>query len=274
MTTETDDLPPMNLTVALEAPAIGAPLMRPKLERFAQRLAATGNASRAYRESYAAADMKPPTVARRAYELAHDPAVERRVRELLAAAAGDTATDIAARIVRLRSIVEADSADVVKAVTEPCRRCWGALGLYQWRDATEFAEACAVALDEAAEHGRPLRLPSDAGGYGYTVHKDANPHCEHCGGRGHVRLQLTPSDQLPAGARALVRSIKQKPSGEIEVTFVDRLAASDQLNKIQGAYAPERHLNINANIDPNDLPTDATPERIADAYLSMIGATP
>jgi hypothetical protein len=50
----------------------------------------------------------------------------------------------------------------------------------------------------------------------------------------------------------LLHSIKQKPSGEIEVRLVDRLAASDQLNRMAGVYV-DKSVSVVARVDVPDL---------------------
>jgi hypothetical protein len=107
-------------------------MARPKQEQFAQHFAAHGNATAAYRAAFDCAGMLPGTVHRRAYELAHDPAVAARVRELLAAAAEGAIVDARSRMVRLQSIVNADPSELVRVTAEPCRHCHGISGAYQW----------------------------------------------------------------------------------------------------------------------------------------------
>src|SRR5258708_33714843 len=83
------------------------PALGPKAERFAQRYVAHGNAARAYRESYdVSPSMKPATVRQRGYELAHEPAVAARIRELYDEAAKDTTISARARMVRLQEMCE------------------------------------------------------------------------------------------------------------------------------------------------------------------------
>lgn len=56
--------------------------LTPKQEQFALKYLETGNASEAYRRSYAATGMKPPTVHRAAFSLLENPKVAARLEEL------------------------------------------------------------------------------------------------------------------------------------------------------------------------------------------------
>src|SRR5690348_5434592 len=89
--------------------------LRPKVERFAQLYAVCGDAAAAYRKVFRCRDgSKPSTQKQRAYDLVHRPDVAARVRELLAAAAGDATVATRARMARLQAIVEADPAELVR----------------------------------------------------------------------------------------------------------------------------------------------------------------
>jgi hypothetical protein len=244
-----------------------APLLA-KREAFAVAFVELQSATRAYRAVYDCAGMAPLTVRRKAYDLRHSADVAARVRELYDEAAADTMLSARARMARLQAIVEADPGELVRVVAEPCRYCHGVDGKYQWRDADEFTLAVARAFDDR----KPL--PSDAGGYGFTVHSEPNPTCEECRGDGVARVVVTPTDQLSPAARALLKGVRQKASGEVTVLLHDQLAASDQLNKMAGMYV-DKSLNINANVNARpvmELPADATPEQIRQRYLAMIGA--
>jgi hypothetical protein len=153
--------------------------------------------------------MRANTIARRAFELVHRPDIEARVRELLAVAAEGTTVSARARMVHLQSIVEADPGELVRIVAEPCKDCY---------PADAFAEA-------------------------------PREDCASCRGYGASRLIITPTDQLSASARRLLKGIKRSSSGDIELRLHDQLAAADMLNKMQGSYAPERSLSVSASVN-------------------------
>jgi hypothetical protein len=187
--------------------------LRPKRERFAQLYAAHGNATRAYREAFdCAPDIRPGTIKQRAYELVHEPAVAERVRQLLALAAEGTTISAKARMVRLQDIVEADPGELVRVVADPCAKCYPA--------------------DDAL-----AQAPRE--------------DCASCRGDGVSRLVITPTDQLSASARRLLKGIKRSSTGEIELRLHDQLTAADMLNRMQGSYAPDRSVALTARVDMN-----------------------
>lgn len=224
----------------VNVPAAASPAavaLRPKVEHFAQLYTSYGNASRAYREAFdVSPGTKPGTVWQRAYELVHEPTVAERVRQLLAQAAEGTTISARARMLRLQDIIEADPGEVFRIVTEPCAFCW--------RDPL----ALAAAFDQAIASGEPL--PDT---------KAPQPDCPRCRGHGQQRVVVTDTDQLSVSARKLLRSVRQKASGEIEVRLHDQLAASDQLNRMQGSYI-ERSVTLNAHVAVKPLPAGLSVE--------------
>ncbi len=211
------------LPYQLVAASSGANLpteLRPKVEHFAQLYASHGNAAKAYREAF---DVSPGTkygtIRQRGYELAHEPAVAARVRALLVKAAEGTTISARARMVRLQEIVEANPDELVSVVAEPCPACWS------------DPLACAAALDRG------------------VVPDTDNPQegCASCKGHGARRVVITPTDALSPSARKLLKSVRQKADGSIEVHLHDQLAASDQLNKMQGVYV-DRSVSVNVTV--------------------------
>jgi phage terminase small subunit len=205
------------LTVGVGQPAS----LRPKQERFAQAYAASGNAARAYREAFECDPaMKAATARQRGYQLAHEPAVAARVRALLAQAAEGTTISARVRMVRLQEIVEADPSELVSIVAEPCLQCWS-------------TEAIATAIDRG------------------TMPDTANPQedCAGCKGHGARRVVVTPTDDLSPSARKLLKSVRRKSDGTIEVHLHDQLAAADMLNKMQSVYV-DRSVTVSVNASP------------------------
>jgi len=213
------------MSTVVRLPAnVPAATLRPKQEVFAQRFAEYGNAARAYREAFdVAPTTSAATVRQRAYELAHEPAVAARVREILAAAAEGTTISARSRMVRLQDIVEADPSELARVVVEPCECCWS--------DDVSLA----AAMDRAIAAGTALNMDAP------------QPDCRSCRGHGVQRVVVTPTDQLSPSARRLLKSIRQKASGEIEIRMHDQLVAADMLNKMQGVYV-DRSVSINANV--------------------------
>lgn len=216
-----------------------------KRELFAQRLAALGNASEAYRLTYRRRGVSPQSLRVRAYAVAHEPAVAARVRQLLAAAAGDAVIATKARMARLQTIVEADPSELVRIERIPCPRCWDT-----------------VADGESGGEAAPLS----------GAQNEPREDCPSCHGDGNRRVVVTPTDELSPAARVLLRSVREKASGEIEVRMHDQLAASDQLNRMQGSYAPDRSVGLTAHVNVDFA--KMTREQQLDFLESLRPATP
>lgn len=213
------------MSTVLHIPAnVPAAPLRPKQEAFAQLYAQYGNATRAYREAF---DVGPATSAatgrQRGYELAHTPAVAARIRELHDKAAEGTLVSARSRMVRLQEIVEADPSELVRVVVEPCDQCW------------PDDMAIALTVDAALADGTTFDLSAP------------QPTCKSCRGHGAPRVIVTPTDQLSSSARRLLKSIRQKASGEIEVRLHDQLQAADILNRMQSVYV-ERSMSVTAHV--------------------------
>jgi hypothetical protein len=215
--------------------------LRPKQESFAQAFTAHGNATRAYRESFDCAAMKPAHIRQCAYELVHDPAVAARIRQLYAQAAKGTTISTRARMVRLQEITEADPAELARVVTEPCCDCW----------ADDLVLAAAI--------DRGLIFDTSA----------PRDDCPGCYGNGVQRVIVTPTDQLSPSARRLLKAVRQKSDGSIEVVMHDQLAASDQLNRMAGVYV-DKSVSVNANVN---IPVPET-VTAADALAFLKSLTP
>jgi phage terminase small subunit len=219
-----------------------------KVEQFALAYAEHGNAARAYREAFDTSGMSPPTIKRKAYDVVHAPRVTARVRELQAAAAERTVISVAARMEWLRDIVAADPNELVQHVRVNCRHCHGVGFAWRWRDAGELARA----LDDhmrSLNTPRPLPRPADArGGFGFDPNGDPHPDCPRCNGEGIGRTIIADTTKLSGPARRLLKGIREKADGSIEVLMHDQLAAADQLNKLQAAYT---NVSVSASVSVN-----------------------
>jgi hypothetical protein len=106
--------------------------------------------------------------------------------------------------------------------------------------------ALAAAMDRALATSTPLDMESP------------QQDCPSCRGHGGSRVIVTPTDQLSPAARRLLKGVRQKANGEIEVRLHCQLTAADMLNKMQGVYV-DRSVSINANVNVPP-PKDWTPE--------------
>jgi len=207
-----------------------------KADAFALDFAVHGNAARAYRAAYDCAGMQSNHVKQRAYELRWRADVAARVRALQAEAASKAVIDITARMQWLDDIVNADPNDIVQHVRVNCRHCHGVGFAYQWRDACELARALDDHLRSLGTP-KPLRMPATAsGGYGYSPNAEPNADCPHCAGDGIGRTIIADTSKLSGPARRLLKGVRQKANGDLEVLMHDQLAAADQLNKMQAVY--------------------------------------
>lgn len=263
-----------NIVTAVDgtlAPAGSPVALSPKREAFAQHYAAYGNATAAFRAAFDCQGMKARSIRELGYRTAHEPTVRARVRELLAAAAEGTTISARARMMRLQLITEAAPGELASVVAEACRWCNGNGHAYQWVDFEEYLQALSVATaknDERTAKGqRPRPLPSDDGGYGYDPQAEPHESCPRCKGEGVQRVRVTPTDRLSPSALALLKGIRQKPDGTIEVMMHDQLAASDQLNRMQGAYI-DRSVSVTAHVHVEPL-RDMTPAEIAEMILQQ-----
>ncbi len=201
--------------------------LRSKHERFALCYAAHGNAARAYRQAF---DVNPGT---RSNTVAVR-AFEIRHRP-----------EVAERIRCLQA-----SAAEVATISVRARMAW--LEDIRTADPSEIvrvvADPCSSCWPDAAQ---------DA----------PRADCPACKGEGIARVKVTPTELLSASARRLVRSIRQKASGEIEVRLHDQIEASDQLNRMQGVYV-DRSVTVTAHTNLPDF-ASMTPEQQADFIRSL-----
>jgi phage terminase small subunit len=239
------------------------------VERYASAYVELGTWAAAYRRCYNCETMSNATVWRQATAMSNYPGVRERVRVLLHEASLRAIVTVA-DVLRLNlEIATANPNDVVRVSSHPCRQCHGFDGLYQWRDQDEYASACARELDLAAELKRVPKMPSDAGGYGFTLHRAPNPECETCGGIGEPRVHIADTRELTGNAARLVKSVRQDRFGAITVELHDQQKALDSIARILGAYKDGLTLTTPPKAPP-ELPANLPPERVAAAYLELV----
>lgn len=88
--------------------------LTPKQEKFCLEYLKTGNASEAYRTAYDAADMKPESIHRNAYELVNNTKIASRLAELNASAVSDAVMTRQEAMEKLSNLARTDLADVVE----------------------------------------------------------------------------------------------------------------------------------------------------------------
>lgn len=133
-------------------------------------------------------------------------------------------------------------ADPTKVVTHRricCRHCHGIKHAYQWRDAAEFADALAEAMDTNARRqkmkppARQMPLPTDTGGYGFAFNAKPHEQCPRCLGEGESDVIFYDVAGLNERERKLIKGIKVGKYGP-EVEFHDQAAAMVNIAKALG----------------------------------------
>ena len=92
-----------------------------------------------------------------------------------------------------------------------------------------------------------------------TCGPEINPQCTSCGGKGRMRLEVRPSDEWSVQAARCVRAVRQRGNG-VELVLVDRLVASDQLNRASGCYSERASTRITTT--PRRPQLDRRPRRV------------
>lgn len=239
------------------------------VERYAAAYVELGTWAAAYRRCFDASRMSSASVWKEAAAMSQYPGVRDRVRELLAEAS-QRAIITVAEVLRMNvELATANPAELVRVSSHNCRHCHGLNNEYQWRDPDEYAEACARELDEAVQLKRVPKLPSDVGGYGFTIHAKPSRECEHCAGIGESRVALTDTSELSGSAAKLLKGIKQDRFGAITIELHDQQKALAEVARILGAYKDGLAVTLPPK-PAESIPADVPRERVAELYLSMV----
>lgn len=205
-------------------------------KRWAEIFVLCNNKARAFQEAF-----NRPVAQQTAYnegcKISHRPWVRAYVRELERARAQAIELDVQAIVEHDLAIVEASkfAGELTRYIWRACRYCHGAGFRYQWIDENEFAEHTAAAYDAAvATEGEP-RLPTDEGGYGFSLLLEPIHECTKCGGLGERFAIIADTTRLEGPVVALFRGIKETKAG-IEVLTHDVDKAKERLLRIAGAF--------------------------------------
>lgn len=212
------------------------PLADANHELFAQACVRLNNATAAYREVYGYNEANQPRwIWTEACRLTNHVHVGRRIEWLRAQILELSQLSVVSMMHDLHDIATANPAEICSVVVGSCRHCHGEGFKYQWRDMAEFVDAC-EAVARANEGVRPSHqkpAPSDAGGFGFDVHRHPNPMCPECMGVGVQTLRIADTSTLSEKARKLYTGQMDKYGRPV---LHDQLAARDQLHKLLGAY--------------------------------------
>lgn len=271
-----------NVTHAVESPATtrlfapsgaDANVARAHVEAFCRAYIERGSWGAAYRATFDVVGVPERYLWSRAYEFAQRWDVRECLDKLFDDARKQAIISVNGLLKRLALTAMASPAGLTWITTHACRFCHGVGGAYQWRDYDEWATTAAKAFDETvrdnAQAAQSVRLPTDEGGYGYTMHRAPNPECETCAGAGLRITHVKDRDQMTEAEHALFKGVKQKADGSIEVLMHDQLKAAELCGRILGAFNDKVSI-IPPHAAP-DLPKGTTPEQVQQAYLSLVG---
>lgn len=255
-----------------------------KQERFALALAHLNNASAAYRVAYdVRPNTLPNTVNRCAYELAHMPKIQARVRAIKAEAAQGTVADLRELAQMYYDIATADTNEVIRWVHTCCRHCYGIGHAYQWKSDVEFTDVYMRVSDAiaAGSQGTPaerkaaakLVLPVFDGGAGYDKRLDPVLTCPECCGKGEQTHEVADTTKLTGKAALLYEGLKVTQHG-IEIKLADKAAAREALGRMMGAFKDPDPRRMNGEAiegEAERLPDGISAEDAARAYLQVMG---
>jgi phage terminase small subunit len=237
----------------------GTPLENPKHEQFA-RLTLSYSASEAFRRAFSESTRaKPSTIWESACRLAARADIKRRIAELRALAARESAIEVGQLARELHETIQADISELI--CRGACRYCHGDGHRYQHIDEREFLAEAVAALEAARspEH-------DDAGGYGYNGSLRPVEDCPRCFGSGD-HWHVTDFSKASTAARRLVKGVGKHG----ELLLVDPMVARDQLHRILGAYVDRsENVNLNATVA---APPSVTPADVLDLWRSSRGDT-
>jgi phage terminase small subunit len=236
-----------------------------RLDAFVREFVATGSAVRAYRLAWELPDAPLRSLWPLANYMLQRPDVIERVRVVRAESEQRALIGVVDALRHQVSIALADPREIVWTTLHACRYCWGVGGAYQWRDENEYVLALAGAIDAQTAQ------PSEAGSYGYTIHREPNGACETCAGAGETRTHIADLRSIEGPAAKLIKSVKTDRFGVTTIELHDQLKAWDQVNRMIAAYRDS--LSVTA-AKPPELPANATPEQAREHYLAMIQGGP
>lgn len=215
-------------------------VLTPHEEAFAQAFVMCGNATKAFVQ--ATNHVGPRGAARfMAWDMGNRPHVRARVREYEKAAAAATVIDYASILQHDLDIIEGykHADEIMQHIWQCCRHCYGVDHKYQWRDFEEYTATLQAIVIENLDRERPKPLPDDVGGYGYDPGADPSITCPRCEGRGVGVTVLADTTRLEGPARAIVKGLKVKSDGSVEVLLHDIDKAKERLLRAGGMFGDD-----------------------------------
>lgn len=248
-----------------------------KVRRFIDEYVACGNAAEAYRRAYNTEKMGEKTIWTKSAEIIKDGQVAAEIAKLQKVTTERTITKVADVLNEFVDIATADVGGIVQYRRLCCRYCYGADHRYQWRDADEFADAVMSMTDTNTQRVRaklkPLKIPTDGGGYGFKFNRPPAEDCPRCLGEGIPDLFITDTTKLSRAQRRLIAGIKQTQHG-VEVKFRDQGDALKSAGQMMGGFKQTLVLENPDGSPINSIPTLPTdPSEVARIYKNFVAGT-
>jgi hypothetical protein len=223
------------------------PALTEREARFAEHIAVFDSPVDAYAASgEVGPNTKRTSMQRAAYALLARPHVRSRIVELRnqIAAAGPKATQ-AALVSELQESLAVDVAEIVRLDVVHCPDCYST-DVYDTVWPMLFAEA----LDSGSAEMPPNPLPKGH----FDPDRPPWTHCASCLGAGRQVVRATPTSELSAPARRLVRGYETHSDGSVKkILIADQAALRTELHRtVPGFYAPTSSvsLNLSAELKP------------------------
>ncbi len=208
-------------------------------EIFIRRYLVHQNSSRAYRE---AGFQDGPGTRQSAHRLLTSAYVQSRLTEERQRLLDALDVKVEQVFKRLKSIVFSDIASITSCHNFACRYCNGVNNAYHWRTPREYEQALSDAISESDRTGKPVKLPTNEGGYGYSTHLAPNPDCPECDGRGIREVVFKDTRLLTEEERAVFAGVELTQTG-IKYRFEDRAKALESLAQHLQFYREREQTN-------------------------------
>lgn len=148
-----------------------------------------------------------------------------------------------------------------------CRHCHGIDHAFQWINEAEYQEACVQERQQAKKDKRAPRLPSNAGGFGFTTANRPHPKCPNCFGDGRGHVHFNDTRDLTGPAALLYAGAKVSKDG-IEVKTHDQGKALENVARHLGMFK-EQHEHTGKNGAPIEV-ANFTMEQYKQARREML----
>jgi len=145
-------------------------------------------------------------------------------------------------------IATADPNEIIHLRRVCCRNCYGKDHQYQWISEEEYRKAVDMAKSVAKEEDKPVKIPSNAGGYGFNPLLRPHTKCPYCWGEGHMEIHAEDTRLLSPKAKLLYAGVKQTAAG-IEVKMRDQDKAMENVARHLGMFKDSLDVNISKKLE-------------------------